>query len=135
MNPRFEKIIPTPPPVHEIVRDNSTGLEWQAAPFDKRMSWADAEKACKALRLGGHDDWRMPSLQELESIRDLSRVNPAIDTDAFPNTPNEWFWTSTPCADSPKDTAWVVSFGNGGSDILNRGYSYRVRAVRGPARQ
>lgn len=133
--PRFEKITPTPPPKHEIVRDALTGLEWQAIPFDGRMTWADAEKACRALRLGGHDDWRLPTRAELLSIVEDTRHNPAIDIDAFPGTPSEWFWTATPYAGDPKSYAWVVDFGYGSSGLDGRGGSGRVRAVRGPARQ
>src|SRR5262245_10302592 len=129
-SPRFEKIIPVPPPKHEIVRDNVTGLEWQAIPFDKRMTWAEAEKACAALRLGGHDDWRLPTRAELLTLVDDTRHNPAIDTDAFPGTPSEWFWTATPYAADPKSYAWVVYFDGGNSDDGYRGGGYRVRAVR-----
>jgi hypothetical protein len=132
---RFEKIIPVPPPKHEIVRDNTTGLEWQAIPFDKRMTWKDADKACRVLRLGGHEDWRLPTRAELLTLVDDTRVSPAIDTDAFPGTPEEWFWTATPYAGNPDTYAWVVYFDGGYSSISNRGYSDRVRAVRGPARQ
>lgn len=35
----------------------------------------------------------------------------------------------------PGDTAWIVSFNNGNSNINNRDNNNRVRAVRGPARE
>ena len=132
--PRFQKIVPTPPPVHETVLDTTTGLEWQASPFAESMKHADAVKACAELRLGGHDDWRLPTRAELLTLVDDTRYSPAIDTDAFPNTPNTWFWTSTVYA-GDKDYAWVVYFGNGNSHLGDRASHYRVRAVRGPARQ
>ena len=132
--PRFQKIVPTPPPVHETVLDTTTGLEWQASPFAESMKHADAVKACAELRLGGHDDWRLPTRAELLTLVDDTRYSPAIDTDAFPNTPNTWFWTSTVYA-GDKDYAWVVDFGYGYSYIAYRGGGNRVRAVRGPARE
>ncbi len=132
--PRFQKIAPTPPPVHETVVDTTTGLEWQASPFAESMKHADAVQACAELRLGGHDDWRLPTRTELLTLVDDTRCSPAIDTDAFPNTPNTWFWTSTAYA-GDKDYAWLVGFGNGGSSIGSRGSHGRARAVRGPARQ
>jgi hypothetical protein len=125
---RFEKIVIVPPPQHEIVRDSVTGLEWQAVAFDKKMTWKEAEKACRDLRLGGHSDWRLPTRVELLTLVDDTRFNPAIDTDAFPNTPSDWFWTSTPYAPNPTDYAWVVDFGGGGSLNVNRGSYNRVRA-------
>ncbi|MHC6216791.1 Lcl C-terminal domain-containing protein [Stenotrophomonas acidaminiphila] len=132
--PRFQKIVPTPPPVHETVLDTSTGLEWQAIPFADSMKHADAVQACAELRLGGHDDWRLPTRAELLTLVDDTRYSPAIDTDAFPNTPNTWFWTSTAYA-GDKDCAWFVGFDLGGSAFGGRDSHGRVRAVRGPARQ
>lgn len=132
---RFEKIVPVPPPKHEIVRDNATGLEWQAMCFDKRMTWKEATKACEELHLGGHDDWRLPTRAELLALVDDTRCNPTIDTDAFPGTPSEWFWTSTAYADDPDTYAWIVDFSNGYSSVGYRDGDGRVRAVRGPARQ
>ena len=131
--PRFEKVIPAPPP--EIVRDNATGLEWQAVPFPESMTWAEAEKACAALRLGEHDDWRLPTRAELLTLVDDTRNSPAIDVEAFPGTPSAWFWTATPYAYDPKNYAWFVHFFNGNSCSGLRNYTYRVRAVRGPSRQ
>ncbi|WP_057505395.1 DUF1566 domain-containing protein [Stenotrophomonas nitritireducens] len=132
--PRFQKIVPTPPPVHETVLDTSTGLEWQAAPFAESMKHAAAVKACAELRLGGHDDWRLPTRAELLTLVDDTRCSPAIDTDAFPNTPSTWFWTSTVYA-ADDSYAWFVSFGYGYSYFDYRDGYLRVRAVRGPARQ
>lgn len=108
-------------------------LEWSPTLCDgKRMSYADAEKACAALGEG----WRLPTRPELESILDLTRHEPAIDTARFPDTKSGWYWTSTPCAWSSSNT-WVVGFDLGAASGGPRGYGDAfVRAVRGvPAGQ
>jgi len=123
---------------HIITRDELTGLEWSARDigrFTNATKGSKAAAACAALDLGGHTDWRMPTIEELESIRDRSRCSPAIDTDAFPDCPSDWFWSSTPHAYGPDSYAWFVHFGGGRSHLDDRGYNSRVRAVRGPARQ
>lgn len=138
MSTRFEKITPTPPPAHEIVRDALTGLEWSVEFSAERLTFAQAEAYIAELNAENHlgyRDWRFPSRVELLSIVDDTRHSPAIDTDAFPGTASEWFWTATPYAADPKSYAWVVRFSNGHSCESRRGYTYRVRAVRGPARQ
>jgi hypothetical protein len=108
-------------------------LEWSPTLCDgKRVNYADAEKACAALGEG----WRLPTRMELESILDLTRHDPAVDTTRFPDTKSGWYWSSTPCAWS-SDDAWVVSFYDGyASDYRRDDYGAFVRAVRGvPAGQ
>jgi hypothetical protein len=42
------------------------------------LDWCAALDYCEGLKLGGHDDWRLPNLRELQSILDYGRY-PAID--------------------------------------------------------
>lgn len=112
------------------VRDRSTGLEWSRENVPGgTMKWAAAKEACKALKLGGHDDWRLPTIRELLTLVDYERHDPAIDTEAF-KCESATYWTSTPAASSPGVCAWVVYFHCGSADWGGQGSSYRVRAVR-----
>lgn len=54
-----------------IVIDEVTGLMWQQGHNARRLGWRDAGAACSRLRLGGFDDWRLPSIRELFSIADF----------------------------------------------------------------
>jgi len=49
-----------------IVKDTWTGLEWYVGP-DKGTSWKEAKSWVDSLNVGG-GCWRMPTLEELESI-------------------------------------------------------------------
>lgn len=132
---RFEKIIPVPPPKHELVRDTTTGLMWAVA-FSDSLDYAGALAYIAKLNAEkylGYDDWRMPTRVELLTLVDDTRYAPAIDTDAFPGTPSEWFWTDTPHAKTQKGFAWIVHFLSGHSGIDHHSDNYRVRAVRGGA--
>jgi hypothetical protein len=114
----------------ETVKDYKTNLVWQRGWSDKQYNWDDAGRYCFGLSLGGFaSGWRLPSVAELESISDYSRQNPAIDTEAFPNTPSDRFWTSTPYA-GYSGSAWYVHFAGGGSSGSAASYSYWVRCVR-----
>jgi hypothetical protein len=115
------------------VIDETNALMWSRTMLDE-MTHADAEAACKALRLAGFDDWRLPARFELESLLDLSRHEPAINTDFFPDTASAYYWTSTPAAASPADCAWIVNFNHGHSGWYNRNNRTRVRAVRSVSR-
>jgi hypothetical protein len=112
------------------VIDATTGLEWTAKPLSGEFNHQGAIDACAALDFAGHKDWRLPTRQELCSIVDLSRIEPAIDITAFPDFPKRgWFWTSDLYAGS-SGSAWVVSFYYGSVDGNRRSLSGFALAVR-----
>jgi hypothetical protein len=88
---------------HGTVLDLTTKLMWQAAT-DTAAGYEDAECACRHLRLGGFDNWRMPSLLELVTIVDYAKnidpggtgtTVPATNSAIFPDTQLETYWTAT----------------------------------------
>lgn len=56
------------------VTDRVTGLIWQQAHNPERLGWQAARMRCESLSLGGHDDWRLPTITELFSIADFAGV-------------------------------------------------------------
>ena len=112
------------------VLDRSTGLTWSKDNVPGgRMNWVKAKEACAALRLGGFSDWRLPTVQELLTLVDYERHDPAIDTEHFA-CESAWYWTATPAHSSPGAFAWFVYFYHGGSRWGNQGLDAHVRAVR-----
>ena len=76
------------------VTDTATGLMWQqGAPSS--MTWEAALTYADGLALAGFNDWRLPTITELQSIVDFSRASPAIDTNWFPGTGVSYYWSST----------------------------------------
>ena len=110
---------------HTIL-DMTTGLEWQRKEPTGPMTWDEAMKYAETLRLGGHADWRLPTIEELFSLIDFSRSNPAS---TFPGMPNDWFWSSSSYSGSSSD-AWVIYSFNGNVYSYDKTYSYHVRCVR-----
>jgi hypothetical protein len=53
----------------------------------------------------------------------------AIDRTAFPGTPADYFWASSPCADAPAD-GWIVDFGDGTAGCGSGGGEHYARCVR-----
>jgi hypothetical protein len=119
------------------ITDTRSGLTWSKATLcEEEINHAQAEKICAELDLAGHSDWRLPTVDELFALADRTRTEPAIDTEAFPDTQSDWYWTSTISAWS-SGYAWVVCFdgGDAGSSRRDGDYAF-VRAVRGvPAGQ
>lgn len=63
------------PPQYQLqgeygVLDKVTNLEWARAPLTG-VTFAEAEDIARASRLGGHDDWRVPTVKELYSLIDF----------------------------------------------------------------
>ena len=50
------------------VTDSQTGLEWAGRDSGGPISWTNANAYCEKLALGGADDWRLPTLGELEAL-------------------------------------------------------------------
>lgn len=70
------------------ITDNVTGLVWQKEY--KVMSYAEAMKAAKKLKLGGYNDWRVPTIKEAYSLILFSGsdVNPNLSAGSdTPGTP------------------------------------------------
>lgn len=97
----------------------------------KAMAKAGSELAKKmlALRIGGFDDWHLPSrLQLLVAYHELKSVKAFAEgtKEAFDHT---WYWSSTQRAEYV-DSAWYQGFGNGDQDCFRKLYEFRARAVR-----
>lgn len=52
--------------------DPHTGLMWTAQDNGSDLNWHKAIKYCRDLRLEGHSDWRLPTVEEFEGIYDGS---------------------------------------------------------------
>ena len=111
------------------ITDTATGLMWQQAGASG-MTWEQALAYCEGLDLGGHADWRLPSIKELRSLAETSRYNPSVHTTYFPDSAASWYWSGTTRATTTYD-AWVVNFYFGDVDGYNKTNGYYVRAVRG----
>jgi hypothetical protein len=112
------------------VFDAATGLTWQR-DFAPGRPWSEAIAFCRNLGSG----WRLPSVTELQTIVDETQENPAIDRDAFPNTPkmDSYFWTSSRQVKPPPpggDFAWYVTFIHGHADTDPVTFQRYVRCVR-----
>jgi hypothetical protein len=80
----------------------------------------------------GFKDWRMPEVDELTGLVDLSVAypGPTIDRGYFPDALGTGYWTSSLHA-RHSYYAWYVGFYYGYSNYLDLGNGYAVRSVRG----
>lgn len=126
------------------VTDTVTGLMWDKCSWGQSNdadcsggaasthTWAQAlgvAVAANGANYKGRNDWRLPNRNELESLVKIDAFNPAIDTAAFPNTVNSFYWSSTNYAPGPAE-AWFVYFYYGGTNYDVKASNYYVRLVR-----
>lgn len=117
------------------VTDTATGLIWQQnGPTDTdgnpmSMTWDEALAYCEGLDLAGRS-WRLPNINELQSIVDYRIFDPSVETSFFPDILSESYWSSTTFARDP-NIAWDTHFREG--DILlsggDKSENHYVRAV------
>lgn len=58
--------------LHPTWTDPATGLMWAKKDFGSDVSWEQASDYCTKLQLAGYNDWRLPTIEELEGIYDSS---------------------------------------------------------------
>jgi len=113
-----------------VVLDKKTGLMWQDTVANRSIqkSWSGAKKYCQDLKLVGHSDWFLPTHEQLQTITDKSRYNPAIDK-RFKNTISSGYWSSSPRV-SYSNGAWYIYFEYGNSNNDYKTNDYYVRCAR-----
>ena len=114
-----------------ILKDPSTNLMWEDTKHARKgqVTYLEAISYCDALKLGEHTDWRVPTLQELISIVDYKRYEPAILKDFVHVDQDKLYWSSTQYANKSTEF-WGVVFEDGDTDNASAIYDRRVRCVR-----
>ena len=70
---RFVLVMPIEGHGFQAVLDRETGLVWQRVPNEARaFDWPLARSFCRTENTGGRQGWRLPSVEELSSLLDLS---------------------------------------------------------------
>ncbi len=135
------------------ITDTRTGLTWEKLSDDDSVhdqddtyTWDDAfafkVAALNGMTFAGHTDWRVPNVNELQSIASYGAVSPAVSAALSTAcvadctvltcscTPASNFWSSTTNQDNPIG-AWSVGFADGSVYPFSKISENSVRAVRG----
>jgi hypothetical protein len=129
-DPRFTNPDGTAPVNGDVVADQLTGLMWSrnANLAAGLKSWQEALDYIALMNAGntfGYSDWRLPNIDELMSLVDLSQKNPALPinhpfmsvvitppVDGYSFTPYAYYWSSTTLVSNPS-SAWTVCMADG----------------------
>jgi hypothetical protein len=135
------------------ITDNVTSIMWQssvpangcaALPPDAgpdatapdECTLPEAQAYCASLRLAGYSDWRLPYLDELQSLHQCPAAELPAIANAFVPMPVNQFWTASPLESNPA-YYWVVDYagneGCGDDGWAGTNSSSGVRCARGGA--
>ncbi len=106
----------------DVVIDRQTGLVWQRADssheLKKGVNWYEAQEYVdkkNSQKFGGHNDWRLPTLEELNNLWDASRSVKSKDGEGI-GLPEEftargsyYLWTAN---ERGLDNAWYFGLGH-----------------------
>lgn len=112
--------------------NGSTYVPPNQAQIDASTNAKGYVDAVNAAWLCGKTDWRLPTVDELQTIVDYSKPypGPTVNSDWFINTQSNYYWASSPYV-ANFSLAWYVYFLNGDVDHDARfKVSTHVRLVR-----
>jgi hypothetical protein len=116
------------------VHDRLTGLWWQrrADAAGGPVRWAEALEAARGLGPGpGGRPWRLPTINELESVVDAGRHDPALPAGHPFTGAAEAYWSSTTSLFEP-DWAWALYLHKGACGVgQKKDPHFHVWAVSG----
>lgn len=120
----------------KTVTDNLTGLIWSKdaniASVSKTWQQAlDYIANINSISYLGHNDWRLPNRNELESLVNQGQINTAtwLNNQGFANVMNN-YWTSSSSIGSANN-AWYVNMNDGyASYVTKKDYFFYVWPVR-----
>lgn len=130
------------PPVDEAVLENArdylyfdslTSLIWarNGDISGELMDWDEAMDWVNKLNYAGYSDWRLPTIDELESFAKRSGLRPAdwLNANGFNNVNSDSYWSSSTYAGTTG--AWYVDMDDGSVGNARKGFDFYVWPVRG----
>jgi hypothetical protein len=123
----------------EAVLDKETGLVWEKSPDQSDRSWYTAVQTyCYNKSVGNRKGWRLPTAEELASLVDSTRTEPALPaghpfTIICTETDCPRYWTATTAPSGVSFTHWAVfvEMYFGDLDSEPKGLTHRSWCVRG----
>jgi hypothetical protein len=106
--------------------DPSTKFIWTNADNGSGLSWSQAQRYCRELKVAGLNDWALPSIDELQEISTAIANDSGFRIKGSPKLTG-WQWSATP--GTQKGEGWAFDFGDGGRASVAAGDSGLNRAL------
>ena len=106
--------------------DPTTKRMWTAADNGSGLSWSQASRYCRELKLGGYSDWTLPAIDDLQVLFERTPSTTGYHIRG-PIKLTGWQWSATP--GSQEGEGWTLDFGDGGRASVAAGDSGLNRAL------
>ena len=115
----------------EAVLDKETGLVWEKSPDTNLQLWGAVQAFCVHRVVGYRKGWRVPSVEELASLLDMSNYPRLPIGHPFTNVQYSYgYWSATIVA-SATSNAWSVSMLDGVMYSVPKSQGGNIWCVRG----
>jgi hypothetical protein len=118
----------------EAVLDRETGLVWERAPTALLGSFSTSTQNCVRKSVGGKRGWRLPKVEELQSLLDGETFSLALPSGhpfvGILSSP-AGYWTASLVPSLSPPRAWKINLGFG-EVIRNTDEAHLSWCVRGP---
>ena len=113
----------------------SWGSQWAVAQCDDepvQVPWSEALTLADELVSAGSANWRLPNINELQSIVEWGCFDPAVKMLSFPDVVNGRYWSSSARKVGESGVVLTVDFYNGRvrDATLDSGYVLFVRQMQ-----
>ena len=92
------------------------------------FTFDEAKQACAAYRGGGFSDWRLPTKDELNALRDA--VNDLFDHHKLTETWSDWYWSGEEVQEGGGGKWWVQRFDYGNQFAYPKTQKFYARPIR-----
>jgi hypothetical protein len=125
--PRFRLVLDG-----EAVLDKETLLVWEQSPSTDTGQWDVFQRYCHSINVGGRGGWRPPALEELRSLVDPTKEDPALPSGhPFSNVQLSTYWSATTRTHTSTTYKCGVFFADGGVDCDDKDTENNMWCVRG----
>jgi hypothetical protein len=113
-----ESIVPPPPDKNKTLPANDGGPDGCNSSRFKCVMGGEAVLDKQTVEIGNQKGWRLPTKEELITLLDTSRSNPALpeghpfENYTDPNTPDSAYWTGT-TYEGNSNSAYYIYFSIG----------------------
>lgn len=102
---------------------------WALSSNDEDVEWGIADQYCRDLDLAGYNDWRLPTLHELEARLDPGRDGDVAISSPLPQT-TCCLWSANDLIDIPPEEGHFYIEGRVEPDEYAWGFLYSREGIR-----